>query len=119
MEQAAQLLKQPGPAAIAATLFANRLAFLHAFRRAGGFTFLGAGRLAGCFATIAMLKQSAQPIQESVATAATATPAATRSRGGRRVRRSRRSRRLIGACEPGRRYQQESSIHRKLLCLWT
>ena len=64
------------------------------------------------------MKESPESFQEPVA-AATSAVAATRSRRGRRVDRGRRRCRLIGACKPGRRYQQERSVHEKFLRLGT
>jgi len=64
------------------------------------------------------MKQSPEFFQEPVA-AATSAVAATRVRGDRRVGLGRWRGRLIGACEPGRRHQQESSIHEKFLRLGT
>ena len=124
MEQVAQPIKQPRPAAVAAALLASRLAlmdtswlaFLNAFRLAFldafrfaflhtlRLAFMGASRLAGRLAAVVM-KQLPESFQEPVA-AATSAVAATRGRGGRRSDRGRRRCRLIGACEPGRRYQQ-------------
>jgi hypothetical protein len=65
-----------------------------------------------------MMKESPEFFQEPVA-AATFAAAATRGRRGRRVDLGRWRRRLIGAREPGRRYQQERSVHEKFLRLGT
>jgi len=80
--------------------------------------FMGARRFAGRFAAVAV-KKSPEFIQESMAAAATAAAATTRRRGGRRVGLDDGGGRLIHAREPGRRYQQESSIHGKFLRLET
>src|SRR5260370_15048516 len=85
MEQAAQLFQQSGSAAIAASLFASRFAFLHALRLALLDTFrlalMGASRFAGRLAAVTM-KQSPEFFQEPVAAASAV--AATRICGGRR-----------------------------------
>ena len=121
VEQAAQPLQQPGPAAIAAALLASRLAFPYALRLAlmdaGRLALVSASRFAGRFAAVTM-KQSPEFFQEPVA-ATTPAVAATRIRGGRRVGLDRWRGRLIGACEPGCRHQQERSIHKKFLRLGT
>src|SRR5262249_38283731 len=77
---------------------------------------MAARRLAGRFAAIAM-EESPESFQEPMATATTTTAATTRRRGGRRVGLDDGRCRLIHAREPGRRYQQESSIHGKFLRL--
>src|SRR5207237_7802965 len=93
-----------------------RLALVGASR----LTLMGASRLALRLAAIVM-KESPESFQEpmAAATAATSAIAATRVRRGRRIDRGCRRCRLIGACEPGRRYQQERSVHEKFLRLGT
>ena len=115
VEQVMQAIEQSGPAAIAAAgLLTGGFALVHALwlalMGARRFALMGARRFAGRFAAVAM-EESPESFQEPMATATATAAATTRRRGGRRVGLDDGRGRLIHAREPGRRYQQESSIH--------
>jgi hypothetical protein len=78
------------------------------------FHLLFTGRFAGGFATVAM-EPSTNPIAKSLVVATGIAAAVTRRRDRDRRGWLVRGGSRVGAREPGRRNQQESSIHGKIL----